>query len=142
MSKSSTSTITSTREPSRRQRGVGTHEPVARCVWFRKTVFEARRDVLRLSDKQPNRNKLPSLILARVREIGEKRPNVQKILDSAGSSLAEAVKQVSNHYRQHERLCSSTEYFYWQWKMLDLLGLKSISSTLSCGTKRGLRTGT
>ena len=82
-------------------------------------MFEARRDVLRLSDKQPNRNKLPALILARVREIGEKRPNVQKILGSAGSSLADAVTQVSNHYRQHERYCSSTEYFYWQWNMLD-----------------------
>jgi hypothetical protein len=48
-----------------------------------------------------------------------KNPRTGEILGTSGKRIGETVKDITKHYLQHERHCSSTEYFYWPWECLE-----------------------
>jgi hypothetical protein len=59
------------------------------------------------------------VLLAAVKELGANNPKIGDILGTSGKRIGGTVKDITNHYLQHERHCSSTEYFYWPWEWLE-----------------------
>jgi hypothetical protein len=61
---------------------------------------------------------MAAAIVNRLLEIGRDRPKVQSILDTLGTRIELAAKEVTDHWNKHEKFCKSTEFTYWGWELL------------------------
>ena len=62
---------------------------------------------------------MPKVLLAAVKELGANNPKIGEILGTSGKRIGDTVNEITKHYQDHERHCSSTEYFYWPWEWLE-----------------------
>jgi hypothetical protein len=86
---------------------------------LRYAVFQATQDIRNLPGKPPNNRQIAALVEARVRQIGNEHPKMQKIIDTVNASLRKDIKRVREHYHAHDKMSETTEYFYWRWSVLD-----------------------
>ena len=88
-------------------------------MWLRYAVFQATQDIRNLPGKQPSNRSMAKVVEARMLQIGNEHPKMQKIMDTVNSDLRKDIKRVRKHYRANDRMSESTEYFYWRWSMLE-----------------------